>query len=137
MDKSAFECFVEFRVSFDGARTVVGDFSATFSGSCRRSGGQVFEFRQRQLRWIEQVPVLLRRAEGQMRTSEPSGDEEWRAAEDALRASLERAELPYDVDEGGGAFYGPKIDLKIKDAIGREWQLSTIQFDFNNVDNHV
>ncbi|MEM7536352.1 MAG: threonine--tRNA ligase [Chloroflexota bacterium] len=58
-------------------------------------------------------------------------DEEWRAAEDALRASLERAGLPYGVDEGGGAFYGPKIDLKIKDAIGREWQLSTIQFDFN------
>ena len=38
---------------------------------------------------------------------------------------------PYEVDEGGGAFYGPKIDLKVKDAIGREWQLSTIQFDFN------
>ena len=46
-------------------------------------------------------------------------------------AALERAELAYDIDDGGGAFYGPKIDLKIKDAIGREWQLSTIQFDFN------
>jgi len=55
----------------------------------------------------------------------------WLDAQEALRASLERANLPYDVDEGGGAFYGPKIDLKIKDAIGREWQLSTIQFDFN------
>jgi len=55
----------------------------------------------------------------------------WLDAQEALRASLERARLPYDVDEGGGAFYGPKIDLKIKDAIGREWQLSTIQFDFN------
>lgn len=55
----------------------------------------------------------------------------WKDAEAALRAALERAELPFDVDEGGGAFYGPKIDLKIKDAIGREWQLSTIQFDFN------
>ncbi|NMC52256.1 MAG: threonine--tRNA ligase [Chloroflexi bacterium] len=55
----------------------------------------------------------------------------WLDAQEALRASLERAKLPYDVDEGGGAFYGPKIDLKIKDAIGREWQLSTIQFDFN------
>jgi len=49
-----------------------------------------------------------------------------------LEASLKRAGLPYEVDEGGGAFYGPKIDLKIKDALGREWQLSTIQFDFNN-----
>jgi len=56
----------------------------------------------------------------------------WQAAEAALEASLKRAELPYEVDKGGGAFYGPKIDLKIKDALGREWQLSTIQFDFNN-----
>lgn len=38
---------------------------------------------------------------------------------------------PYEVDEGGGAFYGPKIDIKINDALGREWQCSTIQFDFN------
>jgi threonyl-tRNA synthetase len=58
--------------------------------------------------------------------------ERWQDAEAALEASLKRAELPYEVDEGGGAFYGPKIDLKIKDALGREWQLSTIQFDFNN-----
>lgn len=55
----------------------------------------------------------------------------WNDAEAALKASLERATLPYELDEGGGAFYGPKIDIKIKDAIGREWQLSTIQFDFN------
>ena len=52
-------------------------------------------------------------------------------AEAALKAALDRAELPYEIDEGGGAFYGPKIDIKVKDAIGREWQLSTIQFDFN------
>ncbi|MDD3948681.1 MAG: threonine--tRNA ligase, partial [Anaerolineaceae bacterium] len=57
--------------------------------------------------------------------------EQWKAAEDALEASLKRANLPYEVDAGGGAFYGPKIDLKINDALGREWQLSTIQFDFN------
>ncbi|PKN96322.1 MAG: threonine--tRNA ligase [Chloroflexi bacterium HGW-Chloroflexi-5] len=57
--------------------------------------------------------------------------EQWTAAEDALEASLKRAGVVYQVDEGGGAFYGPKIDLKVKDAIGREWQLSTIQFDFN------
>jgi threonyl-tRNA synthetase len=57
--------------------------------------------------------------------------QQWKDAEAALEAALVRANIPYDVDEGGGAFYGPKIDLKIKDAIGREWQLSTIQFDFN------
>jgi threonyl-tRNA synthetase len=56
---------------------------------------------------------------------------QWRDAEVALEASLKRTDIPYEIDEGGGAFYGPKIDLKIKDAIGREWQLSTIQFDFN------
>jgi threonyl-tRNA synthetase len=55
----------------------------------------------------------------------------WRDAEVALEAALKRAAIPYEIDAGGGAFYGPKIDLKIKDAIGREWQLSTIQFDFN------
>lgn len=57
--------------------------------------------------------------------------EQWHAAETALESSLKRANIDYEVDQGGGAFYGPKIDLKIKDAIGREWQLSTIQFDFN------
>jgi threonyl-tRNA synthetase len=55
----------------------------------------------------------------------------WEDAETALQESLDRSGLDYDVDRGGGAFYGPKIDLKVKDAIGREWQLSTIQFDFN------
>lgn len=55
----------------------------------------------------------------------------WRAAEAALKDSLERSGLDYEIDEGGGAFYGPKIDLKVRDAIGREWQLSTNQFDFN------
>lgn len=57
--------------------------------------------------------------------------EHWHAAEAALEASLKRANMSYEVDEGGGAFYGPKIDLKVSDALGREWQLSTIQFDFN------
>jgi threonyl-tRNA synthetase len=61
-----------------------------------------------------------------------AGDvERWDDATEALRTALERAELDYDVDEGGAAFYGPKIDLKMIDALGREWQLSTIQFDFN------
>ncbi|MBO4388923.1 MAG: threonine--tRNA ligase [Spirochaetales bacterium] len=57
--------------------------------------------------------------------------ERWDAATEALRKAIENEGLSYEVDEGGGAFYGPKIDLKIKDAIGREWQLSTVQFDFN------
>ena len=57
-------------------------------------------------------------------------DEEWDEATEALRQALVAAGVPYVVDEGGGAFYGPKIDVKVRDAIGREWQLSTIQCDF-------
>lgn len=57
--------------------------------------------------------------------------EKWNAATEALKKAVEKEGLKYDIDEGGGAFYSPKIDLKIKDAIGREWQLSTVQFDFN------
>jgi threonyl-tRNA synthetase len=56
---------------------------------------------------------------------------DWDRATAALQRAIEAQHIPYDVDEGGGAFYGPKIDLKVNDAIGREWQLSTIQFDFN------
>ena len=54
----------------------------------------------------------------------------WDRAEEALRAALDRAGADYEVDEGGGAFYGPKIDIKFTDAIGREWQGATIQLDF-------
>jgi len=54
----------------------------------------------------------------------------WERAEAALRGVLEKSGRPFKVDEGGGAFYGPKIDLKIKDALGREWQCSTLQLDF-------
>jgi threonyl-tRNA synthetase len=59
------------------------------------------------------------------------GDDVWEEATASLRAALEDQGLHYEVDEGGGAFYGPKIDVKIKDAIGRFWQCSTIQVDFN------
>jgi len=55
----------------------------------------------------------------------------WEDATRALRQALARRGLPYAVDEGGGSFYGPKIDIKIKDALGRSWQCTTIQFDFN------
>ncbi len=55
----------------------------------------------------------------------------WETATRALEGALQKAGLEYRTDEGGGAFYGPKIDLKIEDAIGRRWQCSTIQLDFN------
>jgi len=55
----------------------------------------------------------------------------WDQAIASLRQAVATSGLSCQVDEGGGAFYGPKIDLKIKDAIGREWQMTTIQFDFN------
>jgi len=57
--------------------------------------------------------------------------DQWEQATEALRAALDERGLPYQVDEGGGAFYGPKIDIKVKDSLGRSWQCSTIQFDFN------
>lgn len=57
--------------------------------------------------------------------------EVWQTATDALRGGLERVGLDFQVEEGAGAFYGPKIDIKIKDALGRQWQCSTIQLDFN------
>ena len=57
--------------------------------------------------------------------------ERWAQAEASLREALEQEGMSYEVDEGGGAFYGPKIDMKIKDALGRPWQLGTVQFDFN------
>ena len=57
--------------------------------------------------------------------------ERWEQAIHSLENALEAENINYEVDEGGGAFYGPKIDLKIKDALGRPWQLGTVQFDFN------
>ena len=59
------------------------------------------------------------------------GDEIWDQAEAILQRALERKEIPFRIDAGGGAFYGPKIDIKFKDAIGRLWQGPTIQLDFN------
>ena len=57
--------------------------------------------------------------------------EEWERAEEVLRRALDRAGLDYELDEGGGAFYGPKIDINLRDTLGRSWQCSTVQFDFN------
>lgn len=56
--------------------------------------------------------------------------EQWEAPTEALRKALIRAGISFQVDEGEATFYGPKIDIKVRDALGREWQLSTIQFDF-------
>lgn len=58
-------------------------------------------------------------------------DSLWDKATTSLKSALDKEAIPFEVDEGGGAFYGPKIDIKIKDALGREWQMSTVQFDFN------
>jgi threonyl-tRNA synthetase len=58
-------------------------------------------------------------------------DSMWQKATQALRVAADKVNLGYEMDEGGGAFYGPKIDIKIKDALGRLWQCSTVQFDFN------
>ncbi|MDU7693197.1 MAG: threonine--tRNA ligase [Helicobacter sp.] len=58
-------------------------------------------------------------------------DEVWDVATEALKNALQKNEINYQVDEGGGAFYGPKIDIKITDAIGRKWQCGTIQIDMN------
>ena len=58
-------------------------------------------------------------------------EEHWQKATDALKQALEKRELAYQVDPGEGVFYGPKIDIKIKDVLGRSWQCSTIQVDFN------
>ena len=58
-------------------------------------------------------------------------DAVWEISTQALKNAMEKHNLPYEIDEGGGAFYGPKIDIKITDAIGREWQCGTVQLDFN------
>ena len=58
-------------------------------------------------------------------------DDMWEKAESFLRQAIERRGIPYEINEGDGAFYGPKIDIKVKDAIGRWWQCSTVQVDFN------
>jgi threonyl-tRNA synthetase len=59
------------------------------------------------------------------------GRDEWDQAIAALRRALTRLDIEYEVDEGGGAFYGPKLDVQVEDALGRAWQISTVQFDFN------
>ncbi len=57
--------------------------------------------------------------------------EEWEQATEALRQAVQSSGMSYEIDEGGGVFYGPKIDIHVRDPIGRTWQLTTVQFDFN------
>lgn len=57
-------------------------------------------------------------------------DEDWNAATDGLKAALEKLDMPYTINEGDGAFYGPKIDFHLQDSLGRTWQCGTIQLDF-------
>jgi threonyl-tRNA synthetase len=88
---------------------------------------------------LDQVDRLVRQAFGfeldfeiSTRPEERLGsDEIWDRAEAMLQRALERKQIPFSIDAGGGAFYGPKIDIKFKDAIGRTWQGPTIQLDFN------
>jgi threonyl-tRNA synthetase len=88
---------------------------------------------------LDQVDRLVRETFGfeldfevSTRPSERLGsDEIWERAEATLKRALERKNIPFRIDEGGGAFYGPKIDIKFRDSIGRLWQGPTIQLDFN------
>jgi threonyl-tRNA synthetase len=88
---------------------------------------------------LDQVDRIVRRTFGFELDFEVStrpeerlgGDDVWDRAEAMLQRALERKEIPYRIDAGGGAFYGPKIDIKFRDAIGRLWQGPTIQLDFN------
>jgi threonyl-tRNA synthetase len=73
---------------------------------------------------FENVDYFLSTREAALRTDTDP------IAEDAIRKALESRGLPYSVDEGGGAFYGPKLDINVQDAIGRKWQLGTVQVDF-------
>ena len=76
---------------------------------------------------FDQIHAYLATRDPEKAAGDP---EQWEAPTQALQDSLERSGLPYQIEEAEATFYGPKIDLKVKDALDREWQLSTIQFDF-------
>jgi threonyl-tRNA synthetase len=91
--------------------------------------GKVFDLAMEFLRifgYSDPVIYLATRPERRLGT-----DDMWDKAEDALRSALGVREVSYQIDEGGGVFYAPKIDIKMRDAIGREWQGPTIQIDLN------
>lgn len=76
---------------------------------------------------FDQIHAYLATRDPEKAAGDPA---QWEAPTQALQDSLERSGLPYEIEEAEATFYGPKIDLKVKDALDREWQLSTIQFDF-------
>ncbi len=91
--------------------------------------GKVFDLAMEFLRifgYTDPAIYLATRPEKRLGT-----DDLWDKAEEALRQALGEREVPYKLDEGGGVFYAPKIDIKMRDAIGREWQGPTIQIDLN------
>lgn len=101
---------------------------------CRRD--QVAEEVERALRLTKQVLSAFGFADVEValstRPDESVGeDDAWEAAENALRAALDALEEPYTINPKDGAFYGPKVDVRIRDALGRPWQCSTVQLDFN------
>ncbi len=94
--------------------------------------GEVLEVLRFSLRLLEAFGFSDVKAYLATRPEKAPGElERWEQATEALKRAIAVEELPYELDEGGGAFYGPKIDLKLRDALGREWQMTTIQFDFN------
>lgn len=84
------------------------------------------------IRWLLDFGFTEFQAELSTRPEKSIGEQHrWEVTEKALAEALEAKKVPYEIAEGEGAFYGPKIDIHIKDAIGRLWQCSTIQLDFN------
>ena len=84
------------------------------------------------LTWLKDFGFTEFEADLSTKPEKSVGEESrWRISEQYLAETLEDAGIPYQIAEGEGAFYGPKIDVHVKDAIGRRWQLSTIQLDFN------
>ncbi|MCL2520095.1 MAG: threonine--tRNA ligase [Spirochaetaceae bacterium] len=100
-----------------------------------QAAGEVAEVLRFSLYMLRSFKFTAIKAYLSTRPAEAIGvEEQWNFAEGVLEKVLQEAGLPYEVDAGGGAFYGPKIDLKVNDSMGREWQLTTIQFDWNETE---
>jgi threonyl-tRNA synthetase len=80
---------------------------------------------------FQNFEVMLSVRDQKNKTKYLGSDQDWELAENSLKKALKKAKLEFKVDEGEAVFYGPKIDIKVKDTIGRTWQISTIQLDFN------
>lgn len=86
------------------------------------------------IRWVQDLMGLFDLECSMELSTRPEksigSDEAWELATTSLEEAMKSLDLPYDVNEGDGAFYGPKIDVKVRDCLGREWQCSTVQVDF-------